>query len=114
MTGEPPPPTPPPAVPPPPGPGASRHEWHEWRRQQRDQVRSQWPGGGWYGPWPWMWGGSRPWGWFWGGALVVIGLYYLLSNLGLLNWLRGDVLWPVLLILLGVALLVQRGRGGWS
>jgi hypothetical protein len=61
-----------------------------------------------------MWGGgSRPWGWFWGGALVVIGLYYLLSNLGLLSWLHGDVLWPVLLILLGVVLLVQRGRGGW-
>ncbi len=111
MTGEPPPPAPSPSVPAPPGPGASRHEWHEWRRQQRHQWRSQWPDGGWYGPSGW--GGGRAWGWFWGAALVVIGLYFLLSNLGLLSWLRGDVLWPVLLILLGVALLLQRGRGGW-
>lgn len=110
MTGEPPPPPPAPSAPTPPGPGGSRHEWHEWRRQQRDQQRSQWPGGGWYGPLPWAWGGA--WGWFWGAALVVIGIYYLLSNLGLLNWLKGDVLWPVLLILLGVAMLVRRGRGG--
>jgi hypothetical protein len=40
----------------------------------------------------------------------VIGVYYLLTNVGLLTWLKGDVLWPVLLILLGVALLVRRGR----
>jgi hypothetical protein len=98
-------------VPPaPPSPGASRHEWHEWRRQQRDFARGQWSGG-WYGPWGWGWGGA--WGWFWGAALVLIGLYYLLSNLGLLSWLKGDVLWPILLILLGVALLVRRGRSGW-
>lgn len=47
-----------------------------------------------------------------GAALVVIGAYYLLSNLGLLTWLRGDVLWPILLILLGVGILVNRYRGG--
>ena len=112
MTGDPSPPAPPPPTPAPPGPGASRHEWHEWRRQQRDQWRGQWPGGGWYGAWPWVSGG-RAWGWFWGAALVVIGVYYLLANLGLLTWLKGDVLWPVLLILLGIALLVRRGRDGW-
>ena len=75
-------------------------------------MRSQWPGGGWYGPWPWAWGGGA-WGWFWGAALVVIGIYYLLTNLGLITWLKGDVLWPVLLILFGVALLLRRGRGSW-
>jgi hypothetical protein len=43
----------------------------------------------------------------------VIGAYYLLANLGFLTWIKGDVLWPALLILLGVALLVRRGRSGW-
>lgn len=62
--------------------------------------------GGWYGPWPWFGG----WTWFWGVVLVLIGVYYLLFNLGLLTWLRGDVLWPTLLILFGIFLLVRRGR----
>jgi hypothetical protein len=114
MATEPPnsaPPTPaPPApqAPPPPGPGASRHEWREWRRQQRGYVHDHWDGG-WYGPWAW-WGGGA-WPWFWGAGLVLIGVYYLLQNLGLLSWVRGDVLWPTLLILLGVVLLIGRGRG---
>jgi hypothetical protein len=44
---------------------------------------------------------------------VLIGVYYLLQNLGMLKGLKGDVLWPTLLILLGVLLLVRRGRDGW-
>jgi hypothetical protein len=110
MAGEPPPPQPPDPLPQP-GPGASRDEWRAWRHQQHDYWRSQRHGGGWYGPgWygPWSWWGR---GWLWGGALVVIGAYYLLQNLGLLEWLRGDVLWPVLLIFLGLYLLVRRNRG---
>jgi hypothetical protein len=95
----PPPPAGPPAVP---GPGASRDEWRTWRRQQRDHWS-----GGWYGPWAW---GGGVWPWFWGAALIVIGGYYLLQNLGLLNWVKGDVLWPALLILLGVLMLISRGR----
>jgi hypothetical protein len=43
-------------------------------------------------------------------VLVVIGAYYLLQNLGLLKSLPGDVLWPILLILLGVWLLLRRSR----
>jgi hypothetical protein len=58
----------------------------------------------------WWFGWS---GWFWGVALVLIGAYLLLSNLGLLTWLRGDVVWPVLIILLGVALLINRGHFWW-
>jgi hypothetical protein len=45
--------------------------------------------------------------------LVVVGAYYLLKNIGLLSWLQGDVIWPILLIVLGVLLLVRRGRGRW-
>jgi hypothetical protein len=108
MTGQPPestspPPAPENVPPPPPGPEASRAEWHAWRRQQRDYARSQ---GGWYGP-GWSWFG---WGWFWGAVLVLLGIYFLLNNLGLLGWLRGDILWPVFLILFGVLLIVGRGR----
>jgi hypothetical protein len=99
-----PPPPADPGPPPQPGPDASRAEWHAWRHQQRDYMRAH---GGWYGP-PWGWyGGSS---WFWGGALVLFGLYLLLQNLGLLENVRGDVVWPVLLILLGVVLIVARGR----
>jgi LiaI-LiaF-like transmembrane region len=109
MASEPPTSAPPagPEPPKPPGPGATRDEWRAWRHQQRRQTWGQWPGGS-YGPW--AWGGGGGWPWFWGAALILIGAYYLLQNLGLLNWLRGDVLWPLLLILLGVLLLVQRGR----
>lgn len=68
-------------------------------------MRGQWRRGGWwFGPWP-------PYGgWWWGAILVVAGLYFLLNNLGLLNWLRPDVFWPIVLIALGVWLIVQRGR----
>lgn len=68
-------------------------------------------GRSWYGPWPW--GGFGVWSWFWGAALVLVGAYYLLKNLGWLNWLHGDVLWPSLLIVLGILLLVRRGRAWW-
>jgi hypothetical protein len=69
-------------------------------------MYGQWPGGG-YGPWGWGRGG---WSWFWGAALILVGAYYLLQNLGLLGWIKGEVLGPILLILLGVLLLVQRIR----
>ena len=67
-------------------------------------MRAQWYGDGWY-VWPFSGG------WFWGAALVVVGLYFLLSNLGLLNGIPGNVLWPVLVILLGVSMLFRRSRG---
>ena len=106
-TGDPQPAGPPPFAPPtppvPPGPGASRTEWRAWRRQNRDYVRAQWYGGQWPGPLYWRGGG-----WFVGALLMVIGVYYLLYNLGQLAWLKADVLWPVVLILFGVWLLVRR------
>jgi phage shock protein PspC (stress-responsive transcriptional regulator) len=48
-----------------------------------------------------------------GVALILIGFFYLLQNLNLplLHWFNSDVLWPVLLIVGGIALLVRRARG---
>ena len=40
--------------------------------------------------------------------LLVLGCLFLLSNFGIFGWLSWGRLWPVLLILLGVALLVRR------
>jgi phage shock protein C len=48
-----------------------------------------------------------------GAALIILGSVYLLENLHLsfLRWLNFDVVWPVLLILGGLALLLRRTRG---
>ncbi len=48
-----------------------------------------------------------------GVALILIGFFYLLQNLNLpwLHWFNFDLLWPVLLIAGGIALLVRRARG---
>ncbi len=50
---------------------------------------------------------------FLGGSLVLIGLLFLLRNLDILwlDWLRLNTLWPLLLILAGVALLWRNFRG---
>jgi phage shock protein C len=47
---------------------------------------------------------------FWPLVLVVIGVYFLLNNLGLLDWLQFGIVWPVLLILLGAWLIIRRQR----
>ena len=47
---------------------------------------------------------------FWPLALVVLGVYFLLNNLGWLGWLRPEIAWPVVLILLGGWLLIRRAR----
>ncbi len=85
-----------------PGPTATRREWRAWRRQTRAYYRST----GWYG---WT-GWSGIWGWFWAIALIMIGGYYLMANLGLLDWVRGDLIWPALLIVLGVLVIIGRFR----
>ena len=48
-----------------------------------------------------------------GVALILIGFFYLLQNLNLswLHWFNFDLLWPVLLIAGGIALLLRRARG---
>lgn len=82
---------PPQGPPPPPPPEASREEWREWRHEQRHQS---------------YWGGH--WAWFWGVVLVLVGGYSLLRSLGLVQWIRGDVFWPLLVIALGVWLIIER------
>jgi phage shock protein C len=48
-----------------------------------------------------------------GSALVILGILYLVQNLELpwLYWLDFDVIWPILVILGGIALLVRHWRG---
>ena len=47
-----------------------------------------------------------------GGSLIIVGGVLLLKNLNIpwLFWMDFDLLWPVLLIIVGIALLVRRGR----
>lgn len=66
----------------------------------RDDMRAQ-GRGDWYG--------SNRGGLFLALALIVLGGYFLLRNLGMLDWLRDDVLWPLVLIALGLVLLLRRG-----
>jgi Domain of unknown function (DUF5668) len=87
-----------PQYPPQPPPGASPEEWRDWRGQQRYQS--------WGGNWAGNWGGSRAW--FWGVVLILVGGYALLRSLGLLQWIRVDIFWPLLVIALGVWLIIER------
>jgi ABC-type glycerol-3-phosphate transport system permease component len=43
-------------------------------------------------------------------VLIVLGVYFLLRNTGWLDWLGGEIIWPVLLIGLGVWLIFRRAR----
>jgi phage shock protein C len=48
-----------------------------------------------------------------GSALIILGALFLLQNLNLswLYWLKFDVVWPILLIIGGAALLIRHIRG---
>jgi phage shock protein C len=52
--------------------------------------------------------GNRPPGLWAGVILIVLGAYFLLTNLGVLSNLRWDLFWPAVLILLGLLLLLRR------
>ncbi|MFZ0130841.1 MAG: PspC domain-containing protein [Candidatus Dormiibacterota bacterium] len=41
-------------------------------------------------------------------ALIVLGLWLLLANLGVLDWASARYVWPVALVVLGLALLIRR------
>lgn len=48
-----------------------------------------------------------------GASLIILGVVYLIDNLHLpwLQWLNFDIVWPLLLVLGGIALILRRGRG---
>lgn len=43
-----------------------------------------------------------------GPVLVLVGIYFLAANMGLMNWVRWDVLWPVVIILFGLWMILRR------
>lgn len=47
---------------------------------------------------------------FWPAVLIVMGVYFLLHNLGVLWWLRFEYVWPVALIAFGAFLIYRRSR----
>lgn len=49
---------------------------------------------------------------FFGIALVVIGLVFLLQNLGFISNNIWDIIWPSLIILLGVSILMKEKKKG--
>ena len=51
---------------------------------------------------------NRPPGLWAGIILIVLGAYFLLTNLGVLSNVRWDLFWPAVLILLGLLLLLRR------
>ena len=62
------------------------------------------PNRGWWSPGS----GGRPRG-FWAGViLIVLGAYFLLSNIGVLSGFRWDIFWPAVLIAIGLLILVRR------
>lgn len=45
-----------------------------------------------------------------GVIMVLLGAYFLLSELGLFNWLSGAIFWPLVIIGVGVFLLLRRNK----
>ena len=45
-----------------------------------------------------------------GVLLVLLGAYFLLNQLGWLNWISGALFWPLVIIGFGIYLLVKRNR----
>ena len=43
-----------------------------------------------------------------GGLLLILGLMFILDNIGFLRFLKPDQLWPLLLIVLGLAVLLRK------
>ena len=52
--------------------------------------------------------GGRPRGLWFGVILILLGAYFLLSNIGVLNGFRWDIFWPAVLIAIGLIILVRR------
>jgi len=46
--------------------------------------------------------------WLLGAIIILIGLIFLLQNFGLFWWWKWGNLWPIILVVIGIALLVRR------
>ena len=44
----------------------------------------------------------------WGVALIVLGAIFLLKNLGLLAMVNWDIIWPIVVIALGIAMVSKK------
>lgn len=71
----------------------------------RPPVNEPQQSSGWY---PWSRRGNRRGRVRTGVLLIVVGAFFLLDNLGLLDWLRWDLAWPVGLIVFGIWLVSRR------
>lgn len=67
-----------------------------------NEPRDPWA---WY---PWSRRGTRRGGVRTGVLLIALGVFFLLANLGVLEWLRWDLVWPVGLIAFGIWLVSRR------
>lgn len=45
--------------------------------------------------------------------LIIIGVIFLLKNLGLISAGAWDILWPILLIALGISFVTRQGKAGF-
>ncbi len=45
-----------------------------------------------------------------GVVLVLLGVYFLLSEIGLFSWVSGAIFWPLVIIGMGAVLLIRRSR----
>lgn len=72
---------------------------------QRPPVNEPPDSGAWY---PWSRRVTRRGGVRSGVLLIALGAFFLLANLGLLEWLRWDLVWPVGLIAFGFWLVIRR------
>jgi len=48
---------------------------------------------------------------FMGTLLILLGILFLLKNLGILSGNLWDVFWPLILIALGLSILLKREKG---
>ena len=47
---------------------------------------------------------------FWPSVLIVVGVYFLLRNIGWIDWLTPEIVLSLLIIALGVWLIIRRTR----
>lgn len=48
--------------------------------------------------------------------VILVGILFFFKNIGLINNISWDILWPVIVMLIGIAMVLRRrcGCGGWG